>query len=785
MRRILSYTYKKILIPVASIMLLFSCSVTKNLPEGEILYTGQKTKIDNPYKTPLGETALEEINAALKKTPSTNIFGFAPIPFKMWMYNDFVHYKKGFGRWMFKRFAADPPIYISTVNPDIRIKVAGNLLHDYGYFNGDVTQETIVDKHDTLKAQIKYTVDMGRPFTIDTVFYRNFNNTSFNILKYSQKNTYLICGRQFSVTDLDEERTRLSTLLRNRGYYYFNPEYLSYEADTTRIPYKVSLRIQPIPGLPANATRPYMIGKTTVYLSGKNDERPNDSLLYRDMSIYYYNKLIVRPDMLYRWLHYSSFFHHSKKSLSNHSIRNPKLYSLRHQQRIQERLAELGIFRNMNIQYLPKDSTQDCDTLNMRMNASFDKPLSAELQLNVTTKSNDQTGPGASFSVTKNNIFGGGESLNVKIKGSYEWQTGNERNNSLMNSWEMGISSSLTFPKVVFHNFGKREFDFPATTTFGLYIDQLNRAKYYKLLSFGGNATYDFQPTKTTRHSLTPFKLTFNVLQYQTDAFKAIADENPALYVSLKNQFIPAMEYTYTFDNSTDHHVKNTSWWQTTLTSAGNVTSCIYRFLGKPFNEKNKDLLGAPFAQFVKLNSEYRYTWNLDKNNSIAFRTAAGAIFCYGNTTVAPYSEQFYVGGANSIRAFTIRSIGPGGYSSKDKKYSFLDQTGSMRLEGNAEYRFKIYNNFHGALFLDAGNVWLLRKDENRSNSQFQINSFAKQIALGTGFGLRYDIDILVFRLDFGIPLHDPYDTKNSGYYNITGSFFKNLGIHFAIGYPF
>lgn len=154
-------------------------------------------------------------------------------------------------------------------------------------------------------------------------------------------------------------------------------------------------------------------------------------------------------------------------------------------------------------------------------------------------------------------------------------------------------------------------------------------------------------------------------MQHQSEDFKEIAEANPALYVSLRNQFIPAMEYTYTYDNASGRRIKNPIWWQSTVTSAGNITSLIYRAFGKPFNEEDKSLLGAPFAQFVKLNTELRHLWNIDKNNAIASRMAVGALFTYGNATIAPYSEQFYVGGANSIRAFTVRSVGPGGYHPK------------------------------------------------------------------------------------------------------------------------
>ena len=629
---------------------------------------------------------------------------------------------------------------------------------------------------------MEYTVEMRDPYFIDTVYYSRFTPQTLRIMERGRRRSLLTPGEQFNVSDLDEERNRISTLLRNLGYFYFRPDYMTYQADTTLVPGgHVSLRLSPVPGLPVAAQRQYYVGNKTVYLIGKNGEQPNDSMDYRGMKIHYYKKMQVRPNMLYRWLNYQAY-------VKNDSLRNSqrsRLYSQYRQQRVQEKLAQLGIFRYMDMQYVPRDTTAACDTLDVSLQATFDKPLDAELELNVTTKSNDQTGPGASFSVTRNNVFGGGETWNVKLKGAYEWQTGGGKGSSLLNSWEIGASTSLMFPRVVFPRFGGREYDFPASTTFKLYADQMNRAKYYKLLSFGGNATYDFQPTPTSRHSLTPFRLTFNVLQHRTEAFEEVAEKNKALLLSLQDQFVPAMEYTYTYDNSSVRSVRNPVWWQTTFTSAGNITSGIYRIFGQPFSEKNKKLLGAPFAQFLKLNTDYRYLWKLDRNNAIAARIAGGVLWTYGNSTVAPYNEQFYVGGANSIRAFTVRSIGPGGYHPEKSEFSYLDQTGDIRLEANIEYRFRIYKDLHGAVFLDAGNVWLMRYDPERPDAQLRLKTFPKQVALGTGAGLRYDLDFLIFRLDCGVPLHDPYDTGKSGYYNVRGAFWKQLGLHFAIGYPF
>ena len=640
---------------------------------------------------------------------------------------------------------------ISSVNPDIRQKVATNILHDYGYFNGTVSYQTFVNPKDSLKAKLQYTVDMRNPYFIDTVYYRGFNSTTMQIINLGRRRSLISPGEQFNVTDLDGERTRISGLLRNMGYYYFRPDYLTYQADTTLVPGgHVSLR-----------------------------------LYYKTFWIHYYDKLKIRPNMLHRWLNYQGYQRKRQELDKGGMRRRPeKLYSQYRQTRIQERLASVGIFRYLEMQYTPRDTALVSDTLDVNIRAMLDKPYDAELDFNVTMKSNNQTGPGAAFTVTKNNVFGGGETWNVKVNGSYEWQTG-KNSSSLMNSYELGLSSALTFPRIVFPRMGTKEYDFPASTTFRVYIDQMNRAKYYKLLAFGGNVTYDFQPVPTRKHSITPFQLTFNVLRNPTAAFEEIQAQNPALYISLRNQFIPKMEYTYTYDNASLRTVRNPIWWQTTFGSAGNLTSLVYKAFGQSFSKEDKKLLGVPFAQFLKLNSEFRYHYRIDKNQMIASRIAGGFIWSYGNATTAPYTEQFYIGGANSIRAFTVRSIGPGGYHPKDSKYSYLDQTGTFRFEANVEYRFRIFKSIWGATFLDAGNVWLLRKDEARPDSQLRLKTFPKQIALGTGVGVRYDMDILVFRLDFGIPLHLPYDTERSGYYNVTGTFFKNLGIHFAIGYPF
>jgi outer membrane protein assembly factor BamA len=278
--------------------------------------------------------------------------------------------------------------------------------------------------------------------------------------------------------------------------------------------------------------------------------------------------------------------------------------------------------------------------------------------------------------------------------------------------------------------------------------------------------------------------LTFNTLQSTTARFDSITASNPSLALSLGNQFIPSMNYTFTYDNARLNK-RNNLWWETSMTSSGNVTSLIYAAFGEGLDKKNKKLLNSPYAQFLKLTSEVRTLYKISEKQHIAARLMGGVIWAYGNQTIAPYSEQFYIGGANSLRAFTVRSLGPGTFHpGKNIQYGYLDQTGDIKLEANIEYRFPIFGDLYGATFLDAGNVWLMREEESRPGGELTMKNFAKSIALGTGAGIRYDLEFLVIRLDLGVALHAPYDTGKRGYYNIP-KFKDGLGLHFAIGYPF
>ncbi len=757
---------------------LSSCSTTKHLPEGETLYLGLKNiTIQNEDETKAGQTALDEVMGAISIAPNNAIVTYPnvrfPIPFGLWMYNRFERYEKGFGRWIFKHLAADP-VLLSEVNPDTRAKVAGNLLRDYGFFDGHVTWKIDSTKNERA-VKLSYDIDMGRPYRIDTLLYEGFAPRTDSLIHARSSERLVHTDDYFNVNTLNAERQRVVDLLRNHGYYYARTDFLTFLADTLMRPGYVMLKMVPAANLPKEALKTYHIGKTAVYLTGYNGEPPVDSMKLRDFTVFYAgDKPGLRFDVLRKRFLY----------------RKGELYSQTRQDYTQEALSRLGVFKFNEMQYLPRSGE---DTLDVRVNAMFDLPYDSELELNVTTKSTKQTGPGAIFKLTKKNFLRMGASLNLELKGSYEWQTSStvDGDKSVMNSYELGAALSLDFPRIVIPWVRNRidPFRFPSETHFRIYAEQVNRARYFKMLSFGGSISYSFQKSRSMKHTVTPVHLAFNHLQRRTATFDSIALANPMLFHSLDDQFIPSISYTFTYDDSWRQR-RWRIWWENSFTSAGNITSAIYAAFGRGFKEKEKKFLGTPFAQFLKFTSEIRPLFYINEKQQLAGRLMAGVIWAYGNKTIAPYNEQFYVGGANSIRAFTVRSLGPGRFHPADNAaYSYVDETGDIKLEANLEYRFRLFSNMfggnlNGAIFLDAGNVWLMRKDEARPGAEFTFKHFFDNIAVGTGVGIRYDLSFLVLRLDWGIALHVPYETGRSGYYNIP-RFKDGQGLHFAIGYPF
>ena len=813
---------------------LVACSTTKNLPEGEQLYTGISqitfndadikvskhkqepadtagviTAIDDAVQTvedlfsgsaaeellPLAPAEVpltpeqqeqqkrlekekaehfslveEELNAVLSYPPNGAIFGSStlrsPLQFRLRIYNSCYDSHGGPRRFLFKRFAA-APILISTVSPEMRTKIALNTLHNYGYFNASARYEVQTSKNPK-KAKIAYHISPGEPHLYDTIRYEGFVANLDSLIRAKRWESPLQQGKAFSAQSLVAEQARLERLFRENGYYYYTGSNITYLADTFMRNGHVQLKVMPKKGLSPLVNKPYYIGKLYVALRRMEGERLDSIRTWRTSTVRYGGK---KPAVRFGVL---------RQSIAH---RSGELYTLTNQENTYEKLAQLNVFSSIDVRYIPRDTTGRADTLDIYVNALLDKLYDSSFEMNATLKSNDQIGPGLAYSLSKRNAFGGAEKVTWKIFGSYEWQLGGDSKSSkdLMDSYEMGTQLSVELPRFVAPFIHRRHLRFPASTTFSINGGWQNRAKFFQRATVGMGITYNWRKFSNAIHELNVFSLDYNKLISTTAEFDEIQTNNPALYMSMRDQFVPSSTYTFTYTTAAHH--RNPIWLQASIKQAGNLTSAIYVLAGKKFSEKDKELFNNPFAQFVKATAEFHNHIKMNNRMKFAYRFFGGVIFSYGNSTTAPYADQFYVGGANSIRGFTVRALGPGSYRSPNVKYAYMDQTGDIKLEVNAELRARLLGDLHGAFFIDAGNVWLMHKDELRPGAEFSKASF-DNVAVGTGLGLRYDLDFLILRFDVGVALHAPYETGKKGWYNIP-KFSDGIAYNFAIGYPF
>ncbi|MCH5319644.1 MAG: BamA/TamA family outer membrane protein [Paramuribaculum sp.] len=748
------------------IFILASCSTTRRLGEDEILYTGVK-KIDIiTYDHQKEAPGLhEEVKNAVNVAPNNSLISpylRYPFPIGLWVYNNWNDPGKGFKHWLYEKLVAQP-VLISDVRPEVRTEMINEILDNNGYFSGRATYELIQGKNKK-KASILYKVNTGPYYPIDSIqLLPDTCRLNHLIDSIAGKLSYLQPGSRYCTDSLSAARIDIANVLRDKGYYFFQPDYIEYLADSLINPGSIALRMVIGSNVPQMLLQPYKTGKiTTIVSRNRGGGTPDTIETKRGMLIQ------MKPSKLREGLVPSCI-----------AFRQGRTFTVRDMNRTQTNLSRLGIFSGIEINVFP-DTTSHERLLDVQIDCTFDSPLEASLEVNATSKSNSYLGPGLSFGVTNRNLFGGGEQLNFNLTASYEWQTGRDRGKSVFNSYEFGFTTSLSFPRLLAPRFiprSRRELNW---TRISFNADLLNRPHYFKMAQFNASFNYDWRLNRHATNTLTLFKLTYTNLMHTTLEFDSIMEKNPAIAESFKSQFIPQIAYSYTYDRSFDN-IQSVNW-QFTVQEAGGLFDLVYKAAGA---KGEKKLFGTPFSQFIKGWTQLVYGHRVLGNHWLVSRVGVGAAHAYGNSSTVPYSEQFYIGGANSIRAYTVRSIGPGSYKVPAETVNgYFDQTGTFKFEFNVEYRFPIYGPLNGAVFFDSGNVWLLKKDPKRPGGLLQGRTFFRDLATGTGAGLRFDIGMLVVRGDLGIGIHLPYDTGKRGYYNMT-SFGKSLAFHLAIGYPF
>lgn len=762
-----------ILIALSAVLVIVSCSTTKRIPDGEYLYNGLKMKVETPDHEKFPGDVRSDIVSAVNVKPNNawpliSPYMRNPFPIGLWVYNNWNDSAKGLKKWLYDKLVAEP-VLVSDVKPEARVKMLKTVLDNNGYFNSKVSYEVVPKKNPKI-ANIDYNIDAGKPYLIDSIIY--FNKSQGGIYHFidsiALKSTYLVKGERFCIDSLSAERVRITNAMRNRGYYYFKPEYIEFLADSLINPGSIALKLSIADNVPDLALMKFKTGKiyTTVLRQSNRDPGYPDTLQTSKGELIVYRPSRLRPHLIPSCI----------------TFREGRPFSVRNMDNTQQRLSRLGIFGNIQIQPVPVDTTAGNATLDVYITCQFERPMEATVEANVTSKSNSYLGPGIIFGLTNNNTFGGAEKLSLQLSGSYEWQTGRNRG-TVFNSYEFGANASLAFPRLLAPEFIRRTNRDINWTTINLGVNVLNRPHYFRMAEFSTGIAYAWNYNRRVSNEFTPFKLTYTKLMRTTEAFDSIMQENPAVALSFESQFIPEMSYSYNYDKWLEREHNNGFNLSVMVKEAGNLFWSIWEACGV---KGRKTLFGTPFSQFIKGQAQLVYSRRLVKGQDqwLVSRVLIGAEHAYGNSSTVPYSEQFYIGGANSIRAFTVRSLGPGSYHPPESlKNGYFDETGTFKLELNTEYRFPIVSVLHGAAFIDAGNIWLLKKDDLRPGGLLEGKTFLRDIALGTGVGLRVDIGMMVIRGDLGYGLHAPYDTGIKGYFNIP--FKKAFAFHLAIGYPF
>lgn len=758
-----------------ALVLLYACNNIKRLPTGENLYIGATVKVESKDKVNKKEIR-NELNKIPRPKPNEKLMGMR-IGLSLYNYYTGDAPKKKFKRMVRRKFA-EKPVLESQLDPVNVSDIMVNRLNTLGYFDASVTYTLTTRKR---KTSVAYTAKVSLPYKINSFTFPTDSGIIARMIRESEKGSLIKPGMQYSLDLLKAERVRIDYDLKNNGFYYFNDDYLLFKADTTVGQKAIDLKLIVKKDIPYKAIVPYNI--RNVYIN-PSFRRSQDTLVLKsdtaklDNGLYYLTKdSAIRPEAVTRHVFIKRGDYYSRKK-----------YSL-----TINRLMGMGVFRNATIRFTDTiiNGTGYMDAF---INLTPMPKKSIQIEVETVTKSNNYTGPAATLSFKNRNLFRGAELWLFNLNGNFETQF--SKLQSGFNSYEFGANTQLYFPKFIApFNIRNVSSIYVPKTKVDLGFRLLNRVLYFRMAAFNTSFGYVWKESAQKEWEVTPFSVNFARLLGTTSAFETLLTDNPFLRKSFEEQFTIGGKYGFTYNSLVGTEKRNQYYFNIIFDISGNTFSTVQSLIEsrKPSDSKPFLLFGYRYSQYAKLSTDTRYYLNINKDNRIATRLLAGVGIPYGNSNSMPYIKQFFSGGSNSIRAFLPRTIGPGSYVIPDSlaNKGYLDQAGDIKLEASIEYRFTIVSILKGALFLDAGNVWLTRKNALVPNGEFNPNRFYKEFAVGTGFGLRADISFFVIRFDIGMPLRKPSLPEQDRWVHDKirfgdGNWRKqNLVLNIAIGYPF
>lgn len=754
---------------------LASCSATKFVPDGSYLLDEVKIHTDNKEIKP------SDMRLYVRQNPNSK--WFSTIKTQLYVYNwSGRDSTKWFNRFL--RKIGDAPVIYNESDAIRSQEEIAKAVQNLGYMGASVKRTTKTKKK---KLKLFYEITSGKPYIVRTLKYDISDKKIAEYLRNDSTQSMLREGMLFDVNVLDAERQRITDYLLCNGYYKFNKDYITYTADTARNTHQVDLTLHLLPYKTYVGDTPkehfqYKINKINFITDydvlqslALSSIEINDSLHYNGFPIYYKDKLYLRPKVLVDNLRFAS----------------GDLYDERNVQKTYTYFGRLSALKYTNIRFFETqngDSTQ----LNCYVMLTKSKHKSISFELEGTNSAGD-LGAAASVSFQHRNLFRGSETFMVKFRGAYEAISGLQPGYKNHNYTEYGVETSINFPNFLFpfltSDFKRR---IKATTEFGLQYNYQLRPEFSRTIA-SASWSYKWMQKQKIQHRIDLLDISYLYLpwissQFQEDYINKDKD-NYILKYNYENRLIVRMGYNYSYNSAGGTLVNNTITTNSYsiragFESAGNILYGISKMINM---RKNKDgeyaILGIPYAQYLKGDFDFAKNIIIDHRNSLAFHAGIGIAVPYGNAKVVPFEKRYFSGGANSVRGWSVRNLGPGSFAGDG---NFMNQSGDIKLDASIEYRTRLFWKFRGAAFIDAGNIWTIREYENQPGGVFEFDKFYKQIAVAYGLGLRLDLDFFVLRFDGGMKAINPkYKKAKERYPIIHPRFSRDFAFHFAVGYPF
>ena len=767
-----------------------ACSVQKYIPEQSLLLNKNKLLIDN-HNYP--EIQAGDILPYIQPKPNRR-FLFTRIP--LWYYYRHANHPTKINTLINKKFREEPA-YFYADDAKNSVRKIQRYLNDIGFFHSKITYQFI--KRGKL-IDVVYHITPSSPYRYDSIVYQVQDSALLPFIKKNLKNSLLKKGDIYNAYTMDDERNRITSDLRNNGYFHFNRNYIQYQIDT-------------------NLRKKGMLVQISILNKEVPDGENPGQLISLPHQRYFIKNVWVIPDYhplehpvydtLKHIIHFKGdttgygywFLCNKNQRFNLHTfddaiyIKPMQAYSDAHVQQTYKRLFNFPLLRSVNINFDTTNARADTLTrwkyLNARIKMQTAK-LNAFSVETMGTNSSGNLGVNGVLAFTNRNIFKRAEVFRLRLMGGFEAQnlkaltsdsTGMAVSGTrgFFNTFEAGIDATLFFPMALFPF---RNIHLPGNpeTHMGLGFNYQLRPYYSRDIT-NMDVGYTWNQTKLIKHIFTPININFVKINPSRE-FQNILDKetNQRLKEQYSDHMIVGLKYSFILNNQQPHQVGNFNYLRLDFESSGNLLNAVNKIFGNRLSSQGYyNVFGIRYSQYVRFMGDYRHYIHFDnQGTALVFRGLVGLAIPYGNSNDIPFEKGFYAGGANDMRGWKFRTLGPGAFQSEDG----YERIGDIQLETNVEYRFSIYHVVKGALFVDAGNIWNYHATETYPGGQFQWNNFIKQMALDGGFGIRLDFSYFIFRVDAALPLHDP-SRPAGAQWRFSGLQWKDVVANFGIGYPF